>query len=68
VVVTNTAIFWDTTPCDPYVNRRFGGTYNLYLQCLKSTEQETSVQRVARLYPRRWQHWATIVYPPVSPR
>jgi hypothetical protein len=23
------AIFWDIAPCDPYMNRRLGGNYNL---------------------------------------
>jgi hypothetical protein len=28
-VVMKIAIFWDTAPCSPYMNRRFGGTYHL---------------------------------------
>jgi hypothetical protein len=39
-------IFWDTVPCSPYVIRRFGGTYHLHFQGLKSAEQKTSVQKV----------------------
>jgi hypothetical protein len=32
-VVTESTIFWDTTPCSPLkVIRRFGGTYRLHLQ------------------------------------
>jgi hypothetical protein len=32
-VVIKSTIFWDRTPCSPLkVNRRFGGTYRLYLQ------------------------------------
>jgi hypothetical protein len=27
-VVMIVAIFWDTAPCSPYVNRRFEGTYH----------------------------------------
>jgi hypothetical protein len=30
-------VFWDITPCNPLnVNRRFGGTYRLHLQCSKN--------------------------------
>jgi hypothetical protein len=25
-------IFWETTPCGSYKNRRFGGSYRLHLQ------------------------------------
>jgi hypothetical protein len=25
-VVMKIAVFWDTAPCSPYMNRRFGGT------------------------------------------
>jgi hypothetical protein len=32
-VVMKSTIFWDIMPCSPLsVNRRFGGTYHLYLQ------------------------------------
>jgi hypothetical protein len=41
-VVMNVAIFWDIAQCNPYVNRRFGGTHHLRLQGRKSDEQETS--------------------------
>jgi hypothetical protein len=41
------AIFWDTAPCSPYVNWRFGGTYNLHFQGREATEQETSLQQAA---------------------
>jgi hypothetical protein len=34
-----------------YVNRRFGGTWRLHLQGLKSTEQEISVQQIPKYYP-----------------
>jgi hypothetical protein len=37
----NIAIFWDAALCNPYVNRRFGGTYHLHLERRKSTEKET---------------------------
>jgi hypothetical protein len=39
------AIFWDILPNSPYVNRRFGGTYHLHLQCRKSADQQN--QRAA---------------------
>jgi hypothetical protein len=42
-VVMNFAIFWNIAPCIQYMNRRFGGTYNLHLQGRKSVEQETIV-------------------------
>jgi hypothetical protein len=41
-VVINIVIFRDIAPCSPYVNRRFGGTYHLHLQGLKSVEQDPS--------------------------
>jgi hypothetical protein len=31
-VVSKVSIFWDIALCSQYVNRRFGGTYHLYLQ------------------------------------
>jgi hypothetical protein len=38
VVVIKSTIFWDITPCSPLrVNRRFGGTYRLHLQCRKTS-------------------------------
>jgi hypothetical protein len=40
------AIFKDTALYSPYVNRRFGRTYDLHLQGRKSVWQETSVQQV----------------------
>jgi hypothetical protein len=49
-VITNVIVFWDISPCSPYVNRRFGGTYHLHLQGRKSAEQETSVYQRARQY------------------
>jgi hypothetical protein len=30
------AIFWDTAPCNPYMSRRFGGTYHFQFQGPKS--------------------------------
>jgi hypothetical protein len=32
-VTMKNAVFWDVTPCRSCVNRRFGGTYRLHLQC-----------------------------------
>jgi hypothetical protein len=42
------AIFWDTAPCSPYIDRRFGGNYNLHLQGRKSAEQDPNAQQVAK--------------------
>lgn len=39
-VVMIVAIFWDIVR-SPYVSRRFGGTYNLYVQGRKSSDEET---------------------------
>jgi hypothetical protein len=36
----NVAIFWDIAPRGLYVDRRFGGTYQLRLQGGKSAEQK----------------------------
>jgi hypothetical protein len=48
-VIMNAAIFWDITPCSPYMNRRFGGTFNLYLQGRKSVGKESSAKKIAGL-------------------
>jgi hypothetical protein len=40
-VVMNVAIFWDTAPCSPYMNRCFVGMYHRYLQDRTLAEQET---------------------------
>jgi hypothetical protein len=37
------AVFWDVAPCRSYVNRRFGGTYHLYLQGRKIRKLGTSM-------------------------
>jgi hypothetical protein len=38
MVVMESTIFWDITPCSPLkFNRRFGGTYRLHLQGLLAT-------------------------------
>jgi hypothetical protein len=42
----NAAIFSDITSCTAYINQRSGGTYDLLLQGLNSTEQETSLHQV----------------------
>jgi beta-lactamase class A len=33
---TDVAMFWDTAPCSPYVNWRFGRKYHYHLQDRKS--------------------------------
>jgi hypothetical protein len=33
-------VLWDTQPSCPYVNRRYGGIYDLHLQSRKSSEHE----------------------------
>jgi hypothetical protein len=43
-VVMIISFLWDIGVCNPYMNRRFGGTYHLHLQGRKSAEQETSVR------------------------
>jgi hypothetical protein len=35
-------------PCSTYMNRRFGGTYRLYLQGRRSDEEEISMELVTR--------------------
>jgi hypothetical protein len=50
----NVTIFWDIAPCSPYVNRRFGGTYHLYLQGRKSVMEGTSLQQVHIRTTRRY--------------
>jgi hypothetical protein len=42
----NVAIFWDMALCSLYMNRRFGGTYHLHLQCRKLAKQKKN-QRAA---------------------
>jgi hypothetical protein len=37
-----------SSPCNPYVNRRFGGKCHVHVQGGKSVEQETSLQQMAR--------------------
>jgi hypothetical protein len=34
------AVFWDVAPCHSCVNRHFGETYRLHLQCRKICERE----------------------------
>jgi hypothetical protein len=45
----NVAIFWDTGTRNPYMNRRFEGTYNLHLKNRKSADQAIDVQQVAQV-------------------
>jgi hypothetical protein len=35
-VSVNNAVFWDVTQCGSCESRRFGGKWNLYLQCRKT--------------------------------
>jgi hypothetical protein len=54
-VVMKSTIFWDITPCSPLsVNRRFGGTYRLYLQGKKISsarnQRESRGQAESDLY------------------
>jgi hypothetical protein len=48
-VTTKTTVFWDVAPCRYCINRRFGGTYCLYLQGRRKKEKirdrGTSVSR-----------------------
>jgi hypothetical protein len=39
------SIFWDIAPRSPYINRPFGGMFDLHLQGRKSAKQETSESR-----------------------
>jgi hypothetical protein len=39
------AVFWNVAPCRSCVNRRFGGTYRLYLQSRKIRERGTNLSR-----------------------
>jgi hypothetical protein len=38
----------ETTPCCPYMNRRFGGIHHVPVQGRQTAEQETSLQDVAK--------------------
>jgi hypothetical protein len=44
-VTMKNAVFWDVAQCSSSVNRRFGGTYRLYLQGRKIRERGTNVSR-----------------------
>jgi hypothetical protein len=44
-VTMKNSVSWDVTPCRFCVNRRFGGTYRLYLHGRKIRERGTSVSR-----------------------
>jgi hypothetical protein len=50
VLAMKNAVFWDVAPCTSRVNRRFGGTYRLYLQGRKIREGGTSVSRWLQRY------------------
>jgi hypothetical protein len=44
-ILQNVAVFWDTVPCSPYVNRRFERMHHLHFQRRESAEQETRCSR-----------------------
>jgi hypothetical protein len=44
-VTMKNSVFWDVALCRSCVDRRFGGTYRLYLQGRKIRERGTSVSR-----------------------
>jgi hypothetical protein len=47
-VVMKSIIFWDITPCSPLsFNRRFGGTYRLYLQGRRNRFRKPASKQVA---------------------
>jgi hypothetical protein len=49
-VVTKNAVFWDVAPCrSSGLNRRFGGTYRLYLQGRKIRERRTVFRTSVRM-------------------
>jgi hypothetical protein len=57
VVVMNSTIFWDITPCSLLsVNWRFGGTYRLHLQGERNKFSKKPARSTdyTALYPRRW--------------
>jgi hypothetical protein len=43
------AVFWDVAPCRCGVNRRFGGTYRLYLQGRMKIRKYASEETLACL-------------------
>jgi hypothetical protein len=57
--MVNVAIFWNTSSCNLYVNRRFREMYHFHIQGRKSAEQETRVQQVARRNHKSYKklHW-----------
>jgi hypothetical protein len=44
-VTMKNVVFWGVAPCRSCVNRRFGGTYRLYLQGREIRERRTCVSR-----------------------
>jgi hypothetical protein len=59
-VVIKIAILWSIAPCNPYMNRRFRGTYHLHLQSRKFAKQQTSESR--------WLDWRWKWYVPPKRR
>jgi hypothetical protein len=41
-VTRKNTVFWDVAPCRSCLNRRFGGTYSLHLQGIKSVKEESA--------------------------
>jgi hypothetical protein len=50
-VTMRNVVFWEVALCRSCVNRRFGGTYRLYLQGRKIRERETSLSRWLQAEP-----------------
>jgi hypothetical protein len=63
ILILNVTIF-DIVLCSRYVNQHFRGMSQFHLQGLKSAEQETSVQQVARLPGQFTDHMALYPYIP----
>jgi hypothetical protein len=43
--ISHSPLLMFPSPCSPYVNRCFGGTYHFHLQGRKSPDEETNVQQ-----------------------
>jgi hypothetical protein len=49
-VTMKNAIFWHVAPCEYFVNRRFGGTYHLHLQGIRTPLAMIEREQVAVVY------------------
>jgi hypothetical protein len=47
------ATFWDLTPCNPYMNKRFGGTYQPYCYIFASEDGGDNFFEMPLLYRSR---------------